>query len=267
MTDFETKDSGERQQWSSGMMRDVQKGKPRFALMWTKLQPYEDQMLTRYARLLARGAEKYDDRNWEEGSGQEELDYAYESLSRHVAQLICGERDEDHAAAVWFNTQLIEYLRWRMEMDANEPPKGYEYESDVRHEALKRAAKMRRQERIAEGAQELDGWITEEAKKLSEADVAPLPEGPDPLENDQRNVSKVDGSAWDAEVARLLGQERQGAVGLYQFLPSSWAGDSYGTLTPIFVPRQESLPWSDRQKKYLKEALEKWGIDTSRFGL
>lgn len=114
MTEFETKDSGERQQWASGMQRDVQAGKPRFALMWTKRQPYHEQMLTRYAKLLARGAEKYEDRNWEEGCGQEELDYAMESLGRHAAQLICGEGDEDHAAAVWFNTQLIEYIRWRM---------------------------------------------------------------------------------------------------------------------------------------------------------
>jgi hypothetical protein len=114
VTDFETKDSGERQQWASGMQRDVQTGKPRFALIWTKRQPYDEQMLTRYAKHLARGAEKYEDRNWEEGAGEEELEYAKESLLRHVTQLISGERDEDHAAAVWFNAQAIEYFRWRI---------------------------------------------------------------------------------------------------------------------------------------------------------
>lgn len=115
MTDFVTKDSGERQQWESGMMRDVQTGKPRFALVLAAAQPYEDQMLTRYARLLARGAEKYDDRNWEQGDGEKELEYAKESLLRHTMQLITGETDEDHAAAVWFNTQLIEHIRWKQD--------------------------------------------------------------------------------------------------------------------------------------------------------
>lgn len=112
--DFETKDSGQHAEYASGMRRDTQEGKPRFALMVTKLQPYEDQMLTRYAKLLARGAEKYDDRNWEEGNSDEELERAKDSLLRHTMQLIAGERDEDHAAAVWFNTQAIEYFRWRL---------------------------------------------------------------------------------------------------------------------------------------------------------
>lgn len=171
MTEFETKDSGERQRWESGMQRDVQVGKPRFALMWTKRQPYEDQMVTRYAKLLARGAEKYDDRNWEEGSGQVELDYAYESLGRHTAQLICGETDEDHAAAVWFNTQLIEYLRWRM---AQNEPKAAEKarlaltESEINQRALQKATEIRRRERLLAAAKELDDELTKDARKLAE---------------------------------------------------------------------------------------------------
>lgn len=115
MTTFETKDSGQHEQYSSGMRRDTQQGKPRFALMLTELQPYEEQMLTRYANLLARGAVKYDDRNWEEGDSEEELERAKDSLLRHAMQLIAGETDEDHAAAVWFNTQAVEYFRWRIE--------------------------------------------------------------------------------------------------------------------------------------------------------
>jgi dATP/dGTP diphosphohydrolase len=114
MTDFTTKDSGQHQEYASGMRRDTQKGKPRFALMWTKLQPYEQQMVTRYAALLARGAAKYDARNWENGDSQEELERAEDSLLRHTAQLVAGETDEDHAAAVWFNTQAVEYFRWRI---------------------------------------------------------------------------------------------------------------------------------------------------------
>lgn len=121
MTDFETKDSGQHQEFSSGMRRDTQEGKPRFALMWTELQPYEQQMVTRYAKLLARGAAKYEDRNWEKGDSKIELERAKDSLLRHTAQLVAGETDEDHAAAVWFNTQAIEYFRWRIAEKAKNP--------------------------------------------------------------------------------------------------------------------------------------------------
>jgi len=261
VTDFETKDSGERQQWQSGMMRDTQKGKPRFALMWTKLQPYEDQMLTRYARLLARGAEKYEDRNWEEGSGQEELDYAYESLSRHTAQLICGERDEDHAAAVWFNTQLIEYLRWRMEQDS--AGKGYEYESDVRHEALKRAAEMRKKERLAEGAQQYadDSWLNEMK-----------PEEKDPIIDVNDNGTPFRQSD--------LTKSKSGAVGLFQFMDPNWSKDfdrlitrQFGQFSHRIVPSYAKpvikvMPdWTDEQREKLTKLLKKWGIDPGRLGV
>jgi hypothetical protein len=114
VTEFETKDSGQHEQYESGMRRDSNAGKPRFDLIRTKLQPYEEQMITRYANLLARGAAKYDPRNWEDGDSEAELDRAKESLLRHVEQLIAGETDEDHAAAVWFNTQAVEYFKWRI---------------------------------------------------------------------------------------------------------------------------------------------------------
>jgi hypothetical protein len=114
MSEFTTKDSGEHAQYDSGMRRDTEAGKPRFDLIRTKLQPYEEQMIYRYAMLLARGAEKYDARNWEDGDSEVELDRAKSSLLRHTEQLVAGEDDEDHAAAVWFNTQAIEYFRWRI---------------------------------------------------------------------------------------------------------------------------------------------------------
>jgi hypothetical protein len=114
VTEYTTKDSGQHAQYDSGMRRDSESGKPRFDLIRTKLQPYEEQMIYRYAMLLARGAEKYSARNWEEGDSEEELERAKSSLLRHTEQLIAGETDEDHAAAVWFNTQAIEYFRWRI---------------------------------------------------------------------------------------------------------------------------------------------------------
>lgn len=130
MTDFETKDSGQHQEYDSGMRRDTQEGKPRFALMWTKLQPYAEQMVTRYAALLARGAAKYADRNWEQGDSEVELERAKDSLLRHAAQLVAGETDEDHAAAVWFNTQAIEYFRWRVAEKAKSNTMTFDFKAD-----------------------------------------------------------------------------------------------------------------------------------------
>lgn len=120
MAEYETKDSGQHAEYASGMRRDTQDGKPRFGLVLTKLQPYEEQMLTRYAALLARGAAKYEDRNWEAGDSEEELERAKDSLLRHTMQLLAGETDEDHAAAVWFNTQAVEYFRWRIAQKVEE---------------------------------------------------------------------------------------------------------------------------------------------------
>jgi len=244
--DFETKDSGQHAEYASGMRRDTQEGKPRFALMVTKLQPYEDQMLTRYAKLLARGAEKYDDRNWEEGNSEEELERAKDSLLRHTMQLIAGERDEDHAAAVWFNTQAIEYFRWRIEQEAE--GKGYEYESDIRHEALKRAAAMRRKERIAKAASDV-------------ASSAELDDDPDTT-----GAAKV-----------------QGAHGLFQFIQGPWPKPQprpadfeinldgvVSKLADLYGPQAKWLrrpEWTAEQKEQLAELLKKWGIDTKVIGL
>jgi hypothetical protein len=149
------------------MRRDSQDGKPRFDLIRTKLQPYEEQMIYRYAMLLARGAEKYSARNWEEGDSEEELDRAKASLLRHTEQLVAGETDEDHAAAVWFNTQAIEYFRWRI---AQNLPKTDEEAlereraaraSEINRLAIKKAQEIRRRERIRAAASEIEDGFAE----------------------------------------------------------------------------------------------------------
>lgn len=109
-------DTGTRQEFPGGGMRDTAVGKERFELLWTEGQPYEDQMLTRAARWMARGAEKYDSRNWELFDSPEALEHAKASLLRHTYKLLAGETDEDHAAAVWFNSQVIEYVRWKLNL-------------------------------------------------------------------------------------------------------------------------------------------------------
>jgi hypothetical protein len=113
--EFVTKDSGKRAAYTTGMVRDTDEGKPNFYLVTPKLIPYEEQMLTRWAKLMTRGAVKYSKRNWEKASTQEELDRFQESAFRHFMQWLLGDVEEDHAAACYFNIQCAEYVRWRME--------------------------------------------------------------------------------------------------------------------------------------------------------
>src|SRR5690606_34167426 len=70
-----------RQQFEGGGMRDSQTGKPRFDLLLPEHVPYKDQMLTRWAKHMAAGAERY----------------------------------EDHAAAIFFNVMAAEYVQGRIE--------------------------------------------------------------------------------------------------------------------------------------------------------
>lgn len=110
---FVTKDSGARQQFESGMQRDTQDGKARFDLLFPLDVPYDEQFLTRVAELLARGAEKYDSRNWEQAEGPEEMERFKASAFRHFVQWMAGDQDEDHAAAVVFNLLGYETTAWK----------------------------------------------------------------------------------------------------------------------------------------------------------
>lgn len=110
--DWVTLDSGEREEYPSGMHRDTQAGKPRFDLLRPQGIPYPDQFLTRCAQLMARGAEKYGDRNWELANSEAELERFKASAERHLNQWLSGESDEDHAAAVFFNIMAAETVLW-----------------------------------------------------------------------------------------------------------------------------------------------------------
>lgn len=113
-TGFVTKDSGVREEYNSGMVRDSQKNKARFDLLRPKDVPYSAQFLTRVAELMTRGAEKYGLRNWEMANSEEELERFENSAERHLMQYLSGETDEDHAAAVVFNLLAAETLRWKL---------------------------------------------------------------------------------------------------------------------------------------------------------
>jgi hypothetical protein len=108
MSEFKVKDSGKREEYSSGMRRDTNEGKERYDLVIPLMM--ENPMLKRWAVHMAKGALKYGDRNWEKATGLEEYKRFRESAFRHFVQWFMGDRDEDHAAAVFFNIQGAEYV-------------------------------------------------------------------------------------------------------------------------------------------------------------
>ncbi len=107
------KDSGNRLHFDSGMVRDVDDTKPAFDLVIPEGIPYDELMLTRWAELLRKGAIKYSRRNWEKANSIEELERAKASAFRHFIQWFSGETDEDHAAAVFFNINEVETIKFK----------------------------------------------------------------------------------------------------------------------------------------------------------
>ena len=117
------KDSGEREYYANGFMREPDANKPAFHLLLPKGIPYPEQMMTRFAVHMAKGALKYSDRNWERGIGEAELERAKAALLRHVMQYVNDELDEDHASAIWFNVMQIEYITYKLKEQAIEATK------------------------------------------------------------------------------------------------------------------------------------------------
>ncbi len=107
MAEFVIKDSGERQEFASGMVRDVTNDKTNWALV------ADGPMLKRWAVHLTKGAVKYAVRNWMKAEGHTEEQRFRESAFRHFMQWYIGDRDEDHASAVFFNINGAEYVRER----------------------------------------------------------------------------------------------------------------------------------------------------------
>lgn len=91
------KDSGERQAFKTGAVRDIQKGKGRYDL----ISPI---FMKRLAQHMENGAVKYGDRNWEKGIP---LQRYLDSAIRHMYKYIEGCRDEDHLTAVAWNIHCV----------------------------------------------------------------------------------------------------------------------------------------------------------------
>ena len=103
--DFTIKDSGKRQEFASGMKRDVTTDKTLWHLVAS------GPMLKRWAEHLTGGAKKYEADNWMKANSADEMKRFRESAFRHFMQWFLGDRDEDHAAAVIFNINGAEYVR------------------------------------------------------------------------------------------------------------------------------------------------------------
>ncbi len=108
VNDFKVKDSGQRQEFASGMVRDVTTGKVDYSLV------LDGPMFERWAVHLTKGAEKYAKRNWMLAAGEAERERFRESALRHFLQWYRGETDEDHAAAVMFNINGAEYVKGKL---------------------------------------------------------------------------------------------------------------------------------------------------------
>lgn len=91
--DYKVKDSGVRQSFESGAVRDIQQGKGRFDL----ITPVA---LERLARHYESGAVKYGDSNWTKGIPIMRL---LDSAKRHLNKYLRGHRDEDHLIACAWN--------------------------------------------------------------------------------------------------------------------------------------------------------------------
>jgi hypothetical protein len=110
---FETKDSGERELFPSGSVRDSERDKPRYDLI-------SPQALTRLALLMGRGALKYDSWNWSKGMNVSRL---FSSAYRHLMQYYLNDKTEDHLSAVLFNVMAIIHFEEVGREDLNDLPK------------------------------------------------------------------------------------------------------------------------------------------------
>ena len=90
--DMGIKDSGTRRKFGTGAVRDAEAGKGRCDLLPACA-------ILRLARHFEAGANKYDERNWEQGIPVHSF---IDSAIRHLMKYLDGWTDEDHlCAAAW----------------------------------------------------------------------------------------------------------------------------------------------------------------------
>ena len=97
MNSFIVKDSGNRERFATGAVRDTANDKPRPDL----ISPF---FMMRLGEHLRKGANKYTEWNWAKGI---QSSRCFASCMRHLMQYAMGKRDEDHLSAAAFNIMAI----------------------------------------------------------------------------------------------------------------------------------------------------------------
>ena len=99
------KDSGNRREFETGAVRDIQEGKGRMDLLpWAAI--------IEVSKHCENGAKKYGEHNVEKGIPLHSL---CDSAARHFAKFMDGQTDEDHLLAATWN------LLWAVEMRLKKP--------------------------------------------------------------------------------------------------------------------------------------------------
>ena len=93
----EMKDSGQRETFESGAVRDSDEDKPHPELISAFA-------MERLALWLSAGAKKYTRRNWERGLS---IERCFASMYRHLLKYQMCEHDEDHLVAIFCNCMMI----------------------------------------------------------------------------------------------------------------------------------------------------------------
>ena len=107
MAEFDkVEDSGARQEFNTGSVRDTNVGKGRFDL----IPPYA---LKRLAKHYENGAKKSGDRNWEKG---QPIARYLDSAIRHAYAYLGGSTEEDHLAAIAWNALSVIETEHRIEL-------------------------------------------------------------------------------------------------------------------------------------------------------
>lgn len=135
----EVKDSGVREDFASGSVRDSREGKGRYDL----ISPYATRRLARH---FEAGAAKYGDNNWTKG---QPISRYLDSALRHINNYLEGQRDEDHIiAAAWNILAVADHeerfepghevfdLPWQKQMYEEAARKGYVVEAVAEKKTL-----------------------------------------------------------------------------------------------------------------------------------
>lgn len=112
MEEFTVKDSGVREEYDNGFVRDTEDGKHDLTWLFgmSNLDLIPQEMLERFVVHMTLGAIKYGANNWQRAQTAESAARFRRSAARHMNQWLLGDRDEDHASAIVFNVWAAEVI-------------------------------------------------------------------------------------------------------------------------------------------------------------